>query len=108
MKNEGITLYYKDLSKYHFYTKSQQFKYEGEWRILKEAGDEELGVANYDGLVCLYKDYSFEELGLKPAFLYLGANLAYKDVNIPLLVDLSKRELNVQHVIMSDVESLRV
>ena len=108
LKNEGITLYYKDLSKYHFYTKSQQFKYEGEWRILKEAGDEELGVANYDGLVCLYKDYSFEELGLKPAFLYLGANLAYKDVNVPLLVDLSKRELNVQHVIMSDVESLRV
>ena len=108
LKNEGITLYYKDLSKYHFYTKSLQFKYEGEWRILKEAGDEELGVANYDGLVCLYKDYSFEELGLKPAFLYLGANLAYKDVNIPLLVDQSKRELNVQHVIMSDVESLRV
>ena len=40
--------------------------------------------------------------------LYLGANLAYKDVNVPLLADLSKRELNVQHVMMSDVESLRV
>ena len=108
MKNEGITLYYKDLSKYHFYTKSQQFQYEGEWRIVKEASDEELSVANYDGLVCLYKDYEFEELGLKPVMLYWGANLAYKDVNVPLLADLSKRELNVQHVMMSDVESLRV
>lgn len=108
LKNEGITLYYKDLSKYHFYTKSQQFEYEGEWRFLKEASGEELSVANYDGLVCLYKDYEFEELGLKPVFVYLGANLAYKDVNVPLLVDLSKRELNVQHVMMSDVESLRV
>ncbi len=108
LKNEGIALYYKDLSKYHFYTKSQQFKYEGEWRIMKEAGDEELCVANYDGLVCLYEDYSFEELGLKPTFLYLGANLAYKDVNVPLLVDLSKRELNVRNVMMSEVESLRV
>ena len=107
-KNDGITLYYKDLSNYHFYTKSQQFEYEGEWRILKEASDEELSVANYDGLVCLYKDYPFEELGLKPVMLYLGANLSYQDVNVPLLVDLSKRELNVQHVMMSDVESLRV
>ena len=75
---------------------------------MKEAGDEELYVANYDGLVCLYKDYPFEDLGLKPAFLYLGANLAYRDVNVPLLVDLSKRELNVRNVLMSDVESLRV
>ena len=108
LKNEGITLYYKDLSKYHFYTKSQQFQYEGEWRIVKEASDEELSVANYDGLVCLYKNYEFEELGLKPVMLYLGANLAYKDVNVPLLADLSKRELNVRHVMMSDVESLRV
>lgn len=108
LKNGGITLYYKDLSNYHFYTKSQQFQYEGEWRILKEACDEELGVANYDGLVSLYKDYPFEELGLKPVFVYLGANIAYKDVNVPLLVDLSKRELNVRNVMMSDVESLRV
>jgi hypothetical protein len=108
LKNEGITLYYKDLSKYHFYTKSQQFQYEGEWRIVKEASDEELSVANYDGIVCLYKEYPFEELGLKPTFLYLGSNIAYKDVNVPLLVDLSKRELNVQNVLMSDVGSLRV
>lgn len=108
LKNDGITLYYMDLSNYHFYTKSQQFQYEGEWRILKEASNEELDVANYDGLVCLYKDYSFEELGLKPVFVYLGANLAYKDVNVPLLVDLSKRELKVRNVMLSDVESLRV
>lgn len=108
LKNEGITLYYKDLSNYHFYTKSRHFRDEGEWRIVKEASDEELGVANYDGLVCLYRDYKFEELGLKPVFVYLGANLAYKDVNIPLLVDLSKRELKVKNVMMSDVESLRV
>ncbi len=108
LKKDGTTLYYKDLSKYHFYTKSQQFRYEGEWRIVRDAGDEELSVANYDGLVCLYKDYPFEELGLKPTMLYLGANLAYKDVNIPLLVDLSKRNLKVQYVMMSHVESLRV
>lgn len=108
LKNDGITLYYKDISNYHFYTKSQQFQYEGEWRILKETSDEELKVANYDGLVCLYKDFPFEELGLKPTMVYLGTNLAYKDVNVPLLVDLSKRELKVQHVMMSDVDSLRV
>lgn len=107
LKNDGITLYYKDFSKYHFYTKSWYFRDEGEWRILKEASDEELEVANYDGLICLFKDYPFEELGLKPTRLYIGANLAYKDVNVPLLVDLSKRELNVQHVLMSNVESLR-
>lgn len=108
LKNNGITLYFKDLSNYHFYTKSQQFEYEGEWRILKEASDEELSVANYDGLVCLYKDYEFGDLGLKPVFVYLGANLSYQDVNVPLLVDLSKRELKVQNVMMSDVERLRV
>ena len=108
LKNEGIALYYKDLSNYHFYTKSRHFRDEGEWRIVKEACDEELGVANYDGLVCLYKDYAFDELGLKPVFVYLGANLAYKDVNVPLLVNLSKRVLKVQNVMMSDVESLRV
>ena len=108
MKNDGIILYYKDLLKYHFYTKSQQFWYEGEWRIVKEVKDEELAVANYDGLICLYKDYPFEELGLKPTMVYLGANLAYKDVNVPLLVDLSKRRLDVNHVMKSQVESLRV
>ena len=75
---------------------------------MKKAGDEELGIANYGGLVCLFKDYPFEELGLKPTMLYLGANLAYKDVNVPLLVDLSKRNLKVQHVLLSKVDSLRV
>lgn len=108
LRNEGITLYYKDLSNYHFYTKSRYFRDEGEWRIVKKAGDEELGIANYGGLVCLFKDYPFEELGLKPTMLYLGANLAYKDVNVPLLVDLSKRNLKVQHVLLSKVDSLRV
>ena len=108
LKNDGILLYYNDLSNYHFYTKSRYFRDEGEWRILKEVRDEELGVASYSGLICLYKDYPFEELGLKPTVAYLGANLAYKDVNIPLLVDLSKRNLKVQNVMLSRVESLRV
>ena len=108
LKKDGITLYFKDLSKYHFYTKSRYFRDEGEWRILKETNDEELKVANYDGLICLFKDYPFEELGLKPTMLYLGANLAYKDVNVPLLVDLSKRYLKVRNVMMSQVDSLRV
>lgn len=108
LKNDGITLYFKDLSKYHFYTKSRYFRDEGEWRILKETDDEELEVENYDGLICLFKDYPFEELGLKPTILYLGANLAYKDVNVPLLVDLSKRYLKVRNVMMSQVDSLRV
>ena len=108
LKNDGITLYFKDLSKYHFYTKSRYFRDEGEWRILKETNDEELEVENYDGLICLFKDYPFEELGLKPTILYLGSNLAYKDVNVPLLVDLSKRYLKVRNVMMSQVDSLRV
>ena len=75
---------------------------------MKEVNDNELDVANYGGLVSLYKDFPFDELGLKPTMVYLGANLAYKDVNVPLLVDLSKRELNVRNVMMSQVESLRV
>ena len=58
--------------------------------------------------VKLYSKFPFDELGLKPTMVYLGANLAYKDVNVPLLVDLSKRELNVRNVMMSQVESLRV
>ena len=108
MNNEGITLHYKDLSNYHYYTKSWYYRDEGEWRILKEASDEELEVANYGGLVCLYKDYLFEDVGLRPTMLYLGANMTYKDVNVPLLTDLSKRKLGVEHVMMSHVESLRV
>lgn len=108
LKNNGIAMYYKDLSKYHFYTKSSYFRDEGEWRILKEASDEELDVANYGGLICLYKDYSFEELGLTPTVLYLGANLSFKDVNEPLLVDLSKRNLRVKRVMMSSVDNLRM
>ena len=108
LKHKGISLYYNDLSNYHFYTKSRYFRDEKEWRIIKEVNDNELEVANYGGLVSLYKDFPFDELGLKPTMVYLGANLAYKDVNVPLLVDLSKRELNVRNVMMSQVESLRV
>ena len=108
LKNEGITLHYKDLSNYHYYTKSRYYRDECEWRIVQEAGDGELQVANYGGLICLYKDYAFEELGLTPTMVYLGANMTYKDVNVPLLTDLSKRQLGVKHVMMSDVESLRV
>ncbi len=108
LKTEGITLHYKDLSNYHYYTKSWHFRDEGEWRIVQKVGDDELQTANYGGLVCLYKDYLYEDLGLKPTMLYVGANMAYKDVNVPLLTDLSKRELGVEHVMMSRVESLRV
>lgn len=108
LKNDGISLYYKDMSNYHYYTKSWYYRDECEWRIVQKAGDEELQVANYDGLMCLYKDYPFEELGLKPSMLYVGANMAYKDVNVPLLTDLSRRKLGVEHVMMSNVESLRV
>ena len=108
LKNEGISLYYKDLANYQFYTKSHNYRDEGEWRIMKEAGNGELKFASYGGLVTFYRDYDFEELGLKPVAVWLGANLAYKDVNVPLLTDLSKRELGVVYVKKSRVESLRV
>ena len=108
LKNDGILLYNKDISNYHFYTKSHYYKDEGEWRIIMCTGDSELNIENYDGLISLYKDFNFEELGLIPTILYLGSNLAFKDVNVPLLVDLSKRNLNVRRVMMSRVDSIRV
>ena len=84
LENIGV----KDASvKYDTYTYKYVVESDIHSFLYKEASNEDLEVANYDGLVCLYKDYPFEELGLKPVVLYLGANLAYKDTKGPVTVN---------------------
>lgn len=105
---ENIHVIFSKMEEYMFVTKSDQFEYEYEYRILEKCKDEELQIAKYGNLVSFYKDYDFEELGIKPSSLYIGSNLPNWDVNYPLLVDMAHRYLGITAINNSGVDKLRI
>lgn len=107
-RDKNINVTFGAIDKYMFFTKSLQFEYEDEYRILKVCADDDLKIAKYGNLISFYNDYKISELAIKPASLYIGSNLPNRDVNYPLLVDIAKRLLHVFAVNNSSVDQLRV
>lgn len=108
LEAKGIPLYFNDINNYQFYTKSSQFDYEKEYRILKTCSDDDLSFTKYGDIISFYHDYEFDEVGLRPSILYIGANVPNMDINFPLLVDMSQRELGIRTFLKSGVDKLRI
>ena len=107
-QEKNIHVVFAGIEDYMFVTKSSQFKYEDEFRILKTCEEKKLKIAKYGNLVSFYKDYDFEELGIEPSSLYIGSNLPNWDVNYPLLVDMANRYLGITIICNSKVDKLRI
>lgn len=95
---QGVNVMFTDIDKYMFFTKSIQFEYEHEYRLMKECEENSLETTKYGDLISFYKDYNFSDLEIKPVTLYIGSNLPQRDVNYPLIVDIANRKLKI-HVI---------
>ena len=107
-REKNINVTFPAIDDYIFFTKSLQFEYEDEYRILKMCADNDLKIAKYGNLISFYKDYKISDLNITPTSLYIGSNLPNRDVNYPLLVDIAKRLLHVSSVNNSIVDQLRV
>lgn len=107
-KKNGINANFLSVADYMLITKSMQFSYENEFRLIKDCEYEQLDVAKYGDLVSYYHDFNFKELGLVLESVYIGRNLPNWDVNYPLLVDLTNRKLGVSCINNSKVDLLRV
>lgn len=105
---QGINVMFTDIDKYMFFTKSIQFEYEHEYRLMKECEENSLETTKYGDLISFYKDYNFSDLEIKPVTLYIGSNLPQRDVNYPLIVDIANRKLKIHVINNSRVDQLRV
>lgn len=107
-KKKGINVKIPSIGDYMMVTKSVQFDYECEYRITKTCDNSKLQITKYGDLISFYHDFSLEELGIVANSLYIGSNLPHRDINYPLLVDLSNRILNIHIINNSEVDKLRV
>lgn len=107
-QEKNIHVTFDGMEEYMFLTKSVQFEYEKEFRILKVCEDDKLQITKYGNLISFYNDYEFQDLGIQPSSLYVGSNLPNWDVNYPLLVDMAKRYLGIATINNSKVDKLRV
>lgn len=108
LESKNIRLYFNDINNYQFFTKSSQFEYEKEYRLLMKCSNDKLEFTKYHDTISFYHDFDYDEIAVRPRILYVGANLPNMDINFPLLVDLSKRELNINLYEISKVDTLRL
>jgi len=107
LKQNGIHIELIDSQNDKYYFKSKQFEYEKEWRFIKKESND-IHYTMYGNVISYYNDYEMKKLGLEPVILTIGRNLPHKDVNFPLLVDLTRRELGIKNINLSSVDKLRV
>ena len=77
---EGISIYFKDANQFKYYTKSDGFRYEEEYRLSYTAAEEELAWAKYGNILSPYRDFSFikntcEIIDIKLSSVWIGAKL---------------------------------
>lgn len=104
---KGIRVYYDFIDDRQFYVKHWQFEGESELRLIQRCEKSDLKFELYGNLLTYYHDYKFEELGLKPVGLLVGAMLPNKDLNFPLLCELAQEKLNINEVNISKCDKFR-
>jgi hypothetical protein len=111
LNKKGINIYIHDIESQRFYVKSGQFDYEEEYRLLHSSDD--ISLTQYEGLISYYKDLKIDEkgcipeLGIRIEEIIVGANLPQREVNYPLLVNLTYKNFGVSIVNWSEVDNLR-
>jgi len=107
LKKQDIRLYFKDIDKFKYYTKSDGFKYEDEYRLSFTCTEEDLSWAKYGNLLSPYRDFSLkgnrcEVIEIEMNNILIGAKLPNFEVNYPLLVDLTNRIFNINQINISE------
>ena len=111
LNNKGINIFINDIEKQRFYVKSDQFDYEEEYRLLHFS--ENISYTQYGDIISYYKDLKIDETGCIPELgirieeIIVGANLPQREVNYPLLVNLTYKTFGVSIINWSDVDKLR-
>lgn len=106
-EKDSVYLNYPDIEKYKFITKSSQFEYESEYRYIEYC--ENPDFTSYGNLISFYNDYEINKFPLSLSSVHIGANMANKELNYPLLVDLIKTNLGSSvSVFKSKVDKFRV
>ena len=111
LNKKGINIFIYDIEKLRFYVKSEQFDYEEEYRLLHSSDD--ISFTQYENLISYYKDLKIDEkgcipeLGIRIVEIIVGANLAQREVNYPLLVNLTYKTFGVSIINWSEVDKLR-
>lgn len=104
----NIHFVFKDLDKYELYTKSSQFEYETEYRLLRHCDPSEVELARYGNTLAMYRDYAFNEVALQLTSIIVGSNLPNKDINFPIIASKAKEVFDVDIVDFSRVNKLRL
>ena len=107
LQKKGIHIYYDLIGEKQLYVKHWQFEGESELRLLKKYDKEDIEFDLYGNLITYYHDYQFDELGLKPVGLLVGAMLPNQDVNFPLLCELAINKLGIKEILISKCNKFR-
>ena len=111
LNKKGINIFIHDIESQRFYVKSDQFDYEEEYRLLYSSDD--ISYTQYEGLISYYKDLKIDEKGFIPRLgirieeIIVGANMPQREVNYPLLVNLTYNTFGVSVINWSEVDKLR-
>ena len=108
LRQKNILIYFDFKGDLHFYCKHWQFEAESEYRMMKTIEDKDLEIDLYGDILSYYHDYTFDELGIKPVSLWIGANCPNQDVNIPILSELTKRQLGIDEIYISKCNKYRI
>ena len=109
---EGVCIYFKDADQFKYYTKSDGFKYEEEYRLSYTCDEDDLSWAKYENILSPYRDFSFiknecELIDIKLSSVWIGAKLPNIDVNYPLLVELTNKHLHTSVINISKQNKFR-
>lgn len=112
LKKDGILLNFKDFDSLKYYAKSDGFNHEDEYRLSYHCAEEDLRWAKYGNLISPYKDFTIlngklEDLDIKLISLEIGGKLPNFEVNYPLLVDMTNRNIGISHINISEHNKFR-
>ncbi len=114
LDKEGISFRYEELESNNnkYFIKGSSYSVEGEYRVLYDASGEDLKIADYEGLLSPYKDFSLypNKVNLLPFEMVsatLGRNIPNFSTNEPVLIDWFHRLFPRVTVYESKVFSIR-
>lgn len=110
----GIRIKYDGLDKKRLFIKSSSYEVESEYRYKYIASDENLPLADYNGLLSPYKDFKFndatnkyEGLPFELTGFIIGRNIPNFDTNEPLLFSKIHHQFSKVAIYDSEVDSIR-
>lgn len=113
LQSNGIHVRFKEYSNLRYFIKSTSFKSENEYRFIYDAHNTVLQLANYNGLLSPYRDFSIDSEGqmqnlpIKIIGVYIGSNIPEYNTNIAILLDQTHEVFPSFFISESEVKEIR-